>query len=98
MPRGSPTAERLAALETRAELGAKDREDIKNTLSGIRKDLTALMGSTSRLEAIVISHVKSNSENGNTKHDHLLDRGIAAGGGAGLCGILVAVGRAAGLW
>ena len=53
MPRGSPTAERLAALETRAELGAADREAIKETLGGIRKDLTALMGSTSRLEAIV---------------------------------------------
>ena len=98
MPRGSPTAERLAALETRAELGAKDREDIKETLSGIRKDLTALMGSTSRLEAIVISHVKTNSENNNPTHNHLLDRGIAAGGGVGLCGILVGVGRAVGLW
>ena len=98
MPRGSPTAERLAALETRAELGAKDREAIKETLSGIRKDLTALMGSTSRLEAIEISHVKSNSENNNPTHNHLLDRGVAVGGGVGLGGILVGVGRAVGLW
>jgi len=95
MPRGSPTAERLAALEIRAELGAADREAIKETLSGMRKDLTVLMGSTSRLEATVLSHVKDNSS---VKHDHLLDRGIAAGGGGSLVAILAAAGRVVGLW
>jgi len=96
MPRGSPTAERLAALEIRAELGAADREAIKETLSGIHKDLTVLMGATSRLEAIVLSHVKDNSSS--VKHDHLLDRGIAAGGGGSLVAILATVGRVVGLW
>ena len=97
MPRSSPTAERLAALEIRAELGSADREAMKETLGGIRKDLTMLMGATSRLEAIVLSHVKDNGSNP-AKHDHLLDRGIAAGGGVGLAGVVAAVGRGVGLW
>ena len=87
------TVERLAALETKAELAQADRADMKEALQNIRQDLTSLISSVSRLEAVLLTHLKSpRNEN------QMIERGIAAGSGGGAMVGLLALGKVLNWW
>jgi len=91
----SPTAaERLASLETRAELAHSSHEAMATTIEALRQDITTLISSSSRLEATVQAHLESS----NGRHSHLVDRGLAAGGGGSAIAAVVLLGKALNWW
>ena len=88
------TVERLAALETKAELAQADRTEMKESLQSIRKDLTSLISAASRLEAVLLTHLKTNRG----PENQLIERGIAAGSGGGAMVGLLALGKVLNWW
>ena len=90
----SSVAERLASLETRVEMAYASHETMQNTVEGLRQDITTLISSMSRLEATVQAHLKAN----NGRHSHLVDRGLAAGGGGSAIAAVVLLGKALSWW